>query len=257
MREAVKSDGTFGAFVTLPAAALLSAALWSGGCGSQWQQSGRSDCALPPLPVVLEGDADLVDARVATPAAAIGGFLTGYRYDYRHGPPGPYRVYGLLTSMQSTIVTGAALNAAGVKLGRGEGWSMTFADNFLGGEGWIGGATYDIEGVSSEAGLFYIRGGFRMAYLDAQPLYGFVSAGVSLDWLWSSEFETLGTVNMGDEDNWSPMGFYFRFGGGLTLANVVVFGEFVTTGAWMSDAEFLTQGWLTTWGASVGVGVVF
>ena len=134
---------------------------------------------------------------------------------------------------------------------------MTFADNFLGGEGWIGGATYDIEGVSSEASLFYIRGGFRMAYLDARPLYGFVSTGVSLDWLSSSEFGTLGTVNIGDAGYWSPVGFYFRFGGGLTFANVVVFGEFVTTGAWISDADFVKQGWLTTWGASIGVGVVF
>ncbi len=244
-------------FVTLPAAALLSAVFWSAGCGSLSQQFARSDRDLPPLPVVLEGDADPADERAATPAIGIGGFLTGYRYDYRHGPPGPRRAFGLLTSAQITVETGATLSGAGVKLGRGEGWSMTFADNSLGGEGTIGGATYDIEGVPSDAGLFFIRGGFRMAYLDARPLYGFVSAGVSVDWLWSSEFETLGTVNLGDEGYWSPVGFYFRLGGGLTLANVVVFGEFVTTGAWVSDVNFLTQGWLTTWGASVGVGVVF
>ncbi len=257
MREVVKPGGAFAAFVMLPAAALLLSVFWSGGCGSQWERSARGDRGLPLRPVVLERDADLVDARAATPDIGIGGLLTGYQYRYRQGPPGPYRGYGLLTSAQITVETGAALSGGIAKLGRGKGWSMTFADNSLGGEGWIGGATYDIEGVSPDAHLFYIRGGFRMAYLDAPPLYAFVSTGVSADWLSSSEFGTLGTVNIGDAGYWSPVGFYFRFGGGLIFANVVVFGEFVTTGAWVSDVDYLTQGWLTTWGASIGVGVVF
>ena len=187
-------------------------------------------------------------------------FLPGYYY--RGGyesrrPPGPRHAYALLASAQITRPAGARLGGAGVKLGEGVGWSLTFADSSFGGEGWIGGTTYDIEGSPSDASLFFIRGGLRMAYLDARPLYAFAAVGVNLDWLSSEEFPTLGTVNIGDEDDFMPVGFYFRLGAGVALANVVMFGEFATTGAWMSDAEFTTQGWFTTWGASIGVGVLF
>ena len=218
------------------AAVLLSGCL--SGCGSPWTESAGGGAGAAPAAFPLR------PGRVLPAAYDHGG--------YHHVPRG-YRVHALHVSAQFTPQTGASMNALGVKLGRGRGWSLTFADNFFGAEGWMGGATYDVEGASGDAHLFFIRGGLRAAYLDLRPFYAFAGTGLSLDWLSSSEFPMVSTVDIGDEDDFVPVGFYFRFGGGLMLGNIQTFVEFVTTGAWMSDADFVTTGWLTTWALAVGV----
>jgi hypothetical protein len=219
---------------------LLLAACLSG-CGSSWTESARGVTGTTPA------------------ALAIGpGRVLPAVYDQSDlHPPRGYRVHALHFSAQYAPQTGASMNALGVKLGRGHGWSLTFADNFFGAEGWMGGATYDVDGASGDAHLFFIRGGLRAAYLDLRPFYAYAGAGVSLDWLSSSEFEPVSTVDIGDEDDFAPVGFYFRFGGGLMLGSFQTFAEFVTTSAWMSDADFVTTGWLTTWAFAVGVGAAF